>query len=65
LATTNLTGRAIPMPWTAKQHRLFEAAAHNPEVAKRTGIPQSKAKEMASEGVKKTEALAKALKGKK
>jgi len=53
------------MPWTAKQHRLFEAAAHNPEVAKRTGIPQSKAKEMASEGVKKTEALAKALKGKK
>lgn len=53
------------MPWTQKQHRLFEAAAHNPEVAKRTGIPQAKAKEMASEGVKKQDkakAYAKVLK---
>jgi len=41
------------MPWTAKQHRLFEAAAHSPEVAKRVGIPQDKAAMMASEGVKK------------
>ena len=41
------------MPWTAKQHRLFEAAAHSPSVAKRVGIPQEKAKMMASEGVKK------------
>lgn len=41
------------MPWTAKQHRLFEAAAHNPAVAKRVGIPQQKAAEMASEGVKR------------
>ena len=41
------------MPWTAKQHRLFEAAAHDPSVAKRVGIPQEKAKMMASEGVKK------------
>jgi hypothetical protein len=41
------------MPWTAKQHRLFEAAAHNPAVAKRVGIPQAKAAEMAHEGVKK------------
>lgn len=40
------------VPWTAKQHRLFEAAAHNPQVAKRTGIPQAKAAEMAHEGVK-------------
>lgn len=42
------------MPWTAAQHRLFEAAAHNPKIAKRTGIPQSKAKTMAAEGVKKS-----------
>jgi len=41
------------MPYTAKQHRLFEAAAHNPAVAKRTGIPQGTAARMASEGVKK------------
>lgn len=41
------------MPWTSAQHRLFEAAAHNPSVAKRVGIPQDKAKQMASEGVKK------------
>ena len=41
------------MPWTAKQHRLFQAAAHDPSIAKRVGIPQEKAKMMASEGVKK------------
>jgi hypothetical protein len=47
------------MPWTAKQHRLFEAAAHDPKVAKRVGIPQGKAAQMASEGVKvKSEAQA-------
>lgn len=40
------------MPWTEKQHRLFEAAAHNPDVAKRVGIPVDKAKQMASEGIK-------------
>lgn len=40
------------MPWTPAQHRLFEAAAHNPEVAKRVGIPVDKAKQMASEGIK-------------
>lgn len=40
------------MPYTAKQHRLFEAAAHNPAVAKRVGIPVDTAKKMASEGVK-------------
>lgn len=40
------------MPYTAKQHRLFEAVAHSKEVSKRTGIPQSTAKKMASEGVK-------------
>ena len=41
------------MPWSSKQHRLFEAAAHDPEVAKRTGIKQADAKRMAGEGVKK------------
>lgn len=41
------------MPWTPAQNRLFQAAAHSPAVAKRVGIPQDKAKEMASEGVKK------------
>lgn len=40
------------MPWTPAQHRLFEAAAHNPDVAKRVGIPVDKAKQMASEGIK-------------
>lgn len=44
------------MPWTEKQHRLFEAAAHNSKVAKRTGIPQGKARQMAAEGVKKAPA---------
>ncbi len=41
------------MPWNPAQHRLFEAAAHSPAVAKRVGIPQAKAAQMASEGVKK------------
>lgn len=40
------------MPWTQKQHNLFEAAAHNPAVAKRVGIPVDKAKQMASDGIK-------------
>lgn len=34
------------MPSTsAKQHRFMEAAAHNPEFAKKSGIPQSVAQE--------------------
>lgn len=40
------------MPWTPKQHRLFQAAAHNPAIAKSAGIPQAKAAKMANEGVK-------------
>ncbi len=40
------------MPWTPAQHRLFEAAAHNTDVARRVGIPVDKAKQMASEGIK-------------
>lgn len=50
------------MPWTGPQHRLFEAAAHSPQVAARVGIPQQKAAQMASEGVKpKGKTLADAL----
>ena len=50
------------MPWNEAQHRLFEAAAHDPKVAKRVGIPMEQAKQMASEGVKKNpKKLAKAL----
>ena len=41
------------MPWSPAQERLFQAAAHDPAVSKRVGIPQDKAKQMASEGVKK------------
>lgn len=40
-------------PYSESQHKLFEAAAHSPEVAKRVSIPQEQAKKMASEGVKK------------
>lgn len=52
------------MPWTPAQHRLFEAAAHDPKIAKRVGIPQNKARQMASEGIKdsKKAALVKQLK---
>ena len=50
------------MPYTLQQHKLFEAAAHSPSVAKRVGIPQEQASKMASEGVKKDpKKLAKAL----
>lgn len=40
------------MPWSSSQHRLFEAAAHDPGVASRVGIPVAKAAGMAAEGVK-------------
>jgi hypothetical protein len=40
------------LPWSKSQHKLFEAAAHNPAVAKSSGIPQAKAKQMAAEGIK-------------
>ena len=42
------------MPYTEKQHRLFQAAAHNKAIAKKHGMSQAKAKKMAAEGVKKT-----------
>lgn len=40
------------MPWTLAQHRLFEAAAHNPAIAKSHGMTPQKAVGMASEGIK-------------
>ena len=40
------------MPYTAKQHALFEAAAHNPSIAKKHGMSQADARKMASEGIK-------------
>ena len=51
------------MPWTAKQHRLFEAAAHNPAIAAAHGIAPQKAAQMAAEGVKR-QAVASMLKKK-
>lgn len=42
------------MPWSPSQHRLFAAAAHNPEIARRKGISQSDARRMMKEGVKKS-----------
>jgi hypothetical protein len=30
---------------SGKQHRLMEAAAHNPQFAKKAGVPQSVARE--------------------
>lgn len=52
------------MPWNPAQHRLFEAAAHNPAIAQSKGIPQAKAAGMAAEGIKKPsspQTLARAL----
>lgn len=48
------------IPWQPNQHRLFEAAASSPQVAARVGIPQAKAAQMASEGIKR-KSLAQAL----
>jgi hypothetical protein len=58
------------MPYTPAQHRLFQAAAHNPAIAKSSGIPQATAAKMASEGIKasvqheaRKKTLVKALRG--
>ena len=40
------------MPWSPAQIRLFRAAAHDPAIAASHGMSQTKAGEMASEGVK-------------
>ena len=50
------------MPYSEKQHRLFEAVAHNSSLAKQKGIPQATASKMAGEGIKHDpKKLAKAL----
>jgi len=41
------------MPWTAKQLKLFRAAAHNPAISKSSGIKQADAERMSKEGLKK------------
>lgn len=51
------------MPWTNKQVRLFAAAAHNPQIAKKTGIPMAKARQMEMEAPKSQRS--KAMKKKK
>jgi hypothetical protein len=38
------------MPHTAKQKRLFQAAAHSPAVAKKVGMSKKTAKRLAAEG---------------
>ena len=58
----NYSRKNRKMPYNLQQHKLFEAAAHDPKVAKRVGIPVEQAKKMASEGVKHNpQTLAKAL----
>jgi hypothetical protein len=47
------------VPWTPKQMRLFQAAAHNPQIAAAHHMSPYKAKQMSSEGVMKvSDALA-------
>lgn len=38
---------------SAKQHRLMQAAAHNPAFARKSGVPQSVAKEFVAADAKK------------
>ena len=53
---------SMKLPYSEQQHKLFEAASHNPAVAKRVGIPQATASKLASEGIKgKPQKLAQAL----
>ena len=61
------------MPWTDKQVRLFAAAAHNPDIAAKHGMPMDKARKMEMEAppAQRSSAMkgmgaarAKALKGK-
>lgn len=47
-----------------KQERFMQAAAHNPEFAKKAGIPQSVAKEYAAADERKKVPWHKVLKGK-
>ncbi|HET8689001.1 MAG TPA: hypothetical protein VFM18_20515 [Methanosarcina sp.] len=53
------------MPYNLQQHKMFEAADHDPKVAKRVGIPVETAAKMAHEGVKPSpKKLAEALRKK-
>lgn len=54
------------MPYTEKQNKLFRAAEHNPEIAKKVGLSQEQAAKMAHEGIKhEPKKVAKALREKK
>jgi hypothetical protein len=53
LQSGQLTTGPFFMPYTLKQHKLFEAAAHNPAVAKAKGMSTATAKRLAKEGVKR------------
>ena len=50
------------MPYTLKQHKLFNAAAHSKKISADAGIPMTTAKRMASEGIKNKPAMAPAPK---
>lgn len=50
---------------SAAQARLMLAAAHNPKVAKRAGIPQSVAKDFAAADAKRKVPWGSMLKGKR
>lgn len=52
------------MPYTAKQNKLFRAAAHDSKIAKAHGMGQAEAKRMAAEGVKKAPGKARSASGK-
>lgn len=43
------------MPWTAKQLKLFRAAAHDPAISRSSGISKADASRMSKEGLKKAE----------
>lgn len=51
--------KEIAKPWTPAQHRLFEAASHDKDIADRHGLSQKDARKMAHEGVKKEKDAAK------
>ena len=56
------------MPWNPAQIRLFAAAAHDPEIAKRKGIAMPQAREMLMEAQPKQRSramMAKALRHKR
>jgi hypothetical protein len=44
------------MPYTPKQHKLFQAAAHNPKIAAKHGMGMDVAKRLSKEPVKKAPA---------